>query len=152
MGDNGAGKSTLVKTISGVYRPDSGQYIFEGKEVTVASPRDATNLGIETVYQDLALCDNLDVVGNLYLGRETTQGLGGVPMGVLDEARMEQTARRVIGGVGGANPFGPFSDCHACRAGSARAWRWPDRSCGTPRLSCWTSPRPLWVSLRQRRC
>jgi len=100
VGDNGAGKSTLVKTISGVYRPDSGQYIFEGKEVTVASPRDATILGIETVYQDLALCDNLDVVGNLYLGRETTHGLGGVPVGVLDEARMEQTARRVIGELG----------------------------------------------------
>ena len=69
VGDNGAGKSTLIKVISGVYRPDSGEYFFEGRPVTVNSPKDATSLGIETVYQDLALCDNLDVVGNLYLGR-----------------------------------------------------------------------------------
>jgi ABC-type sugar transport system ATPase subunit len=70
VGDNGAGKSTLVKIISGAYKADSGTYIFDGKEVSVNSPGDANALGIETVYQDLALCDNLDVVANLYLGRE----------------------------------------------------------------------------------
>ena len=70
VGDNGAGKSTLVKTISGVYQPDAGQRFFDGRPVTVNNPRQATELGIETVYQDLALCDNLDVVANLYLGRE----------------------------------------------------------------------------------
>ncbi|HYF66469.1 MAG TPA: ATP-binding cassette domain-containing protein, partial [Herpetosiphonaceae bacterium] len=69
VGDNGAGKSTLIKTIAGAYRPDEGQYIWEGREVVVNSPREATDLGVETVYQDLALCDNLDVVANLYLGR-----------------------------------------------------------------------------------
>ena len=67
VGDNGAGKSTLVKIIAGTYQPDDGHYIFEGEEVTVNNPRQATNLGIQTVYQDLALCDNLDVVANLYL-------------------------------------------------------------------------------------
>lgn len=70
VGDNGAGKSTLIKVISGTYRADSGEYRCGGKAVTITRPRDATDLGIETVYQDLALCDNLDVVANLFLGRE----------------------------------------------------------------------------------
>ena len=96
VGDNGAGKSTLIKTISGVYHPDAGEYYFEGRHVSVSSPRDATSLGIETVYQDLALCDNLDVVANLYLGRE--QASAGT--GVLDEVTMEQRARQVIRELG----------------------------------------------------
>src|SRR5580700_3138633 len=70
VGDNGAGKSTLVKVMSGVHPPDSGKVFFDGREVTINSPRDSTNLGIETVYQDLALCDNLNVVANLYVGPE----------------------------------------------------------------------------------
>jgi D-xylose transport system ATP-binding protein len=96
VGDNGAGKSTLIKIISGAYRADAGQYIFDGREVTVNSPRDATALGIETVYQDLALCDNLDVVANLYLGRERVQGglLGWIK--AIDEIPMELEANRII--------------------------------------------------------
>ncbi len=74
VGDNGAGKSTLIKIIAGVYTPDSGDYLVDNKKVSVTRPQDATNLGIETVYQDLALCDNLDVVSNLFLGREETAG------------------------------------------------------------------------------
>jgi D-xylose transport system ATP-binding protein len=70
VGDNGAGKSTLIKCIAGTHTPDSGQIFFEGKEVTIHGPKDAARLGIEVVYQDLALCDNLDVVQNMYLGRE----------------------------------------------------------------------------------
>src|SRR5262249_60537142 len=70
VGDNGAGKSTLVKAIAGINLPDAGEMIFEGKPVTVRGPRDVTRIGIATVYQDLALCDNLDVVSNLFLGRE----------------------------------------------------------------------------------
>jgi D-xylose transport system ATP-binding protein len=70
VGDNGAGKSTLVKCIAGSHSPDSGQVIFEGTEVHINGPKDASRLGIEVVYQDLALCDNLDVVQNIYLGRE----------------------------------------------------------------------------------
>jgi D-xylose transport system ATP-binding protein len=95
VGDNGAGKSTLVKIISGVYTADSGDYIFEGKVVTVNSPGDANALGIETVYQDLALCDNLDVVANLYLGRESVRPFIPGVLEVMDEVNMEQNAREV---------------------------------------------------------
>ncbi|TML06566.1 MAG: sugar ABC transporter ATP-binding protein [Actinobacteria bacterium] len=70
VGDNGAGKSTLVKTISGIYEPDEGQFFFDGEPVVIRGPNDAAELGIATVYQDLALCDNLDVVANLFLGNE----------------------------------------------------------------------------------
>src|SRR5215212_3379715 len=70
VGDNGAGKSTLVKTIAGIHSADDGRIRFDGKEVSISKPQDATQLGIATVYQDLALCDNLDVVANLFLGRE----------------------------------------------------------------------------------
>ncbi|MBA3735193.1 MAG: sugar ABC transporter ATP-binding protein [Actinobacteria bacterium] len=70
VGDNGAGKSTLIKCVAGIHSPDSGQILFDGKPVHIHSPKDAARLGIEFVYQDLALCDNLDVVQNMYLGRE----------------------------------------------------------------------------------
>jgi D-xylose transport system ATP-binding protein len=96
VGDNGAGKSTLVKVIAGTYPPDSGQYRFEGKEVSVNNPRQAANLGIQTVYQDLALCDNLDVVANLYLGREETQSIIPGLFYSVDEITMEQRALRFI--------------------------------------------------------
>jgi D-xylose transport system ATP-binding protein len=90
VGDNGAGKSTLVKCIAGINSIDSGEYLFDGRPVTVHGPRDAANLGIEIVYQDLALCDNLDIVQNMFLGREPRSGL------VLDEATMEQKARETL--------------------------------------------------------
>src|SRR5438270_5173237 len=70
VGDNGAGKSTLVKTVSGIYSPDEGRFTFAGSEVRITGPQQAMALGIATVYQDLALCDNLDTVANLFLGRE----------------------------------------------------------------------------------
>jgi len=70
VGDNGAGKSTLIKCIAGIYSIDEGEVLFEGEHVTIHGPKDAARLGIEVVYQDLALCDNLDVVQNMYLGRE----------------------------------------------------------------------------------
>jgi D-xylose transport system ATP-binding protein len=92
VGDNGAGKSTLVKTIAGINIPDSGEILFEGHHVTVHGPRDPVALGISTVYQDLALCDNLDVVANLYLGREELQP----PILLLSEERMERRAREVL--------------------------------------------------------
>jgi D-xylose transport system ATP-binding protein len=90
VGDNGAGKSTLVKCVSGTYAIDSGEYLFEGKPVAVHSPRDAAALGIEIVYQDLALCDNLDIVQNMFLGRERTSGL------TLDEIAMERQAQQTL--------------------------------------------------------
>jgi D-xylose transport system ATP-binding protein len=70
VGDNGAGKSTLIKSIAGIHTTDSGETFFEGERVSISGPKDAAKLGIEVVYQDLALCDNLDVVQNMYLGRE----------------------------------------------------------------------------------
>lgn len=91
VGDNGAGKSTLVKTIAGIYRADSGEFAFDGKPVTIHSPKEAADLGIEVVYQDLALCDNLDIVQNMFLGREATSG--GI---VLDELTMEERARTTL--------------------------------------------------------
>ncbi|MEH6373457.1 ATP-binding cassette domain-containing protein [Streptomyces sp. KLMMK] len=90
VGDNGAGKSTLVKTIAGVGPADDGVVEWEGRPVTVDRPHAAQELGIATVYQDLALCDNLDVVGNLFLGREITRA------GVLDEVEMERRARELL--------------------------------------------------------
>ena len=90
VGDNGAGKSTLVKCVAGIHGIDSGDYLFEGKQVHVTNPRDAAGLGIEIVYQDLALCDNLDIVQNMFLGREPKAGL------VLDEAQMEIKARDTL--------------------------------------------------------
>jgi D-xylose transport system ATP-binding protein len=87
VGDNGAGKSTLVKTIAGTHTADSGEILFEGEPVSIHGPKDASRLGIEVVYQDLALCDNLDVVQNMYLGRELNRWQ------VLNEAEMaERTA------------------------------------------------------------
>jgi D-xylose transport system ATP-binding protein len=96
VGDNGAGKSTLVKIMAGTYQADSGQCIFEGREVSVNSPREASELGIETVYQDLALCDNLDVVANLYLGREKVQPVLTGFLNTVDEVAMEKEALRVV--------------------------------------------------------
>jgi D-xylose transport system ATP-binding protein len=93
VGDNGAGKSTLIKGIAGIHAFDKGEYLFDGKPVQVHSPRDANALGIEVVYQDLALCDNLDVVHNMFLGREQKK------MGLLDESAMETRARTTLDGL-----------------------------------------------------
>ncbi|MDQ2846058.1 MAG: ATP-binding cassette domain-containing protein [Actinomycetota bacterium] len=90
VGDNGAGKSTLVKCIGGTYPIDSGEYLFDGRQVSVHSPREAAALGIEIVYQDLALCDNLDVVQNMFLGRERHNGI------LLDEIAMEKAAQATL--------------------------------------------------------
>ena len=89
VGDNGAGKSTLVKAIAGIHPPDAGAIRFEGEEVRIKGPQDATELGIATVYQDLALCDNLDVVSNLFLGREQVAPGSGRLSRQLDEVKME---------------------------------------------------------------
>ena len=93
VGDNGAGKSTLIKCIAGIHTPDHGDFLFEGHKVEITGPRDATALGIEIVYQDLALCDNLDIVHNMFLGREKKRG------SVLDETGMESLARKTLDGL-----------------------------------------------------
>jgi ABC-type sugar transport system ATPase subunit len=90
VGDNGAGKSTLIKTIAGIWQQDRGEIFWEGRAVRFHSPKDATDLGIATVYQDLALADNLDIVQNMFLGREPLRH------GVLDEATMETEAKRTL--------------------------------------------------------
>src|SRR6187397_1279392 len=94
VGDNGAGKSTLIKSVAGIHAIDAGQIIFEGKEVHVSGPKDAAKLGIEVVYQDLALCDNLDVVQNMYLGREVRDLIFR-----LKEPLMEQRSAETLKGL-----------------------------------------------------
>jgi ABC-type sugar transport system ATPase subunit len=92
VGDNGAGKSTLIKCIAGIYSIDSGGVFFEGERVSIHGPKDSANLGIEVVYQDLALADNLDVVQNMFLGREELTG----PLRSLDEITMERRANETL--------------------------------------------------------
>jgi D-xylose transport system ATP-binding protein len=94
VGDNGAGKSTLIKCVAGIYSTDGGEIFFEGQPVTIHGPKDAARLGIEVVYQDLALCDNLDVVQNMYLGREERDWLWR-----LKEAPMEQRTTETLRGL-----------------------------------------------------
>ena len=93
VGDNGAGKSTLIKCIAGIYTPDGGDFLVDGTKVDIDGPREATALGIEVVYQDLALCDNLDIVHNMFLGREVKKGY------VLNESNMESLARKTLDGL-----------------------------------------------------
>jgi D-xylose transport system ATP-binding protein len=94
VGDNGAGKSTLIKCVAGIYSIDGGETRFEGKPVSIHGPKDAAKLGIEVVYQDLALCDNLDVVQNMFLGREQRD-----PLFRLKEAPMEQRTTETLKGL-----------------------------------------------------
>lgn len=93
VGDNGAGKSTLIKGIAGIHHFDSGTIIWQGNPVTIDSPKSASAIGIEFVYQDLALCNNLDVVRNMFLGRERRRGL------FLDEESMESAAKETLAGL-----------------------------------------------------
>ena len=91
VGDNGAGKTTLVKCIGGIHRADAGELIFDGTPRSINGPRDAASLGVEIVYQDLALCDNLDIVDNMFLGREEVSRLH-----TLDENSMENLAQKAL--------------------------------------------------------
>jgi ABC-type sugar transport system ATPase subunit len=90
IGDNGAGKSVMIKCIAGIHAPEGGEILWEGRPVRIRTPREAAALGIETVYQDLALCNNLDIVQNMYLGRERENGI------FLDEEAMEKTAGETL--------------------------------------------------------
>ncbi|MDW4549154.1 ATP-binding cassette domain-containing protein [Defluviimonas sp. D31] len=91
LGHNGAGKSTLIKCLSGAYQADSGEIFINGQKATIQNPRDARGYNIETIYQTLALADNLDAASNLFLGRELV-----TPMGFVDEARMEAETRKIM--------------------------------------------------------
>ena len=94
VGDNGAGKSVLIKCIAGIHEPDAGEIFWEGRHVRIRDPREAAALGVEVVYQDLALCDNLDVVENMFLGRER------LSRSLLDEDDMERAAAGTLSGLG----------------------------------------------------
>jgi D-xylose transport system ATP-binding protein len=129
LGDNGAGKSTLIKTIAGVYQPDGGEIWFDGRKVSVPSPRAASDLGIETVYQDLALCDNLNVIQNLFLGRE--RRTPNIPFldRFLDHRRMRKEAADVIQQLGSNlpslfNQIGALSGGQRQAVAVARALIW----------------------------
>lgn len=98
LGDNGAGKSTLVKIISGGLEPTSGRMLFEGNDFLARTPAEAKAAGIETVYQDLSLCTNVDVVANFFMGREITRKVFGIP--VLDERAMESVAAKALANAG----------------------------------------------------
>lgn len=98
LGDNGAGKTTLVKIVSGNILPDAGRLLFEGRPVAIDSPRTAKALGIETVYQDLSLCTNMDVVANFFMGRELTRTLFGLK--VLRERAMREETERTLSEIG----------------------------------------------------
>jgi len=93
VGDNGAGKSVLIRTVAGIHQPDRGELVWEGRPLRLRTPRDSADLGIETVYQDLALADNLDIVQNMFLGRERTH------VGFLDEESMETAASETLAGL-----------------------------------------------------
>ena len=96
VGDNGAGKSTLIKMVSGVYMPDEGEMFFDGQKLAITSPRDARDKGIETIYQDLALAENLDVGSNIFLGREILHSyLGGV-IKTVDRTKMREEAVKAL--------------------------------------------------------
>ncbi len=113
LGHNGAGKSTLIKCLSGAYQKDSGKIFVNGKEVEINNPRDARRHNIETIYQTLALADNLDASANLFLGRELTTGLG-----FVDDSRMEAETRRIMGRL---NPnFQKFSSPVSALSGGQR--------------------------------
>lgn len=113
LGHNGAGKSTLIKCLSGAYQADHGQIFINGQEVTINNPRDAREYNIETIYQTLALADNLDAASNLFLGRELVTGGG-----LLDDARMEAETRRILARL---NPnFKKFKDPVSALSGGQR--------------------------------
>ena len=146
VGDNGAGKSTLVKTLSGVFPPDDGQILVDGNTVTMSNPRDAASLGIETVYQDLALAPDLDAAANVFLGRELRR------LRILhDQAEMRrQTAARFKElGVGLVQDLRVRS--LRSPAVSASRWQSPGPPCGLGTSSSWMSPPPRLASSRRGR-
>lgn len=104
VGDNGAGKSTLMKTITGVYRADSGEVSFQGQDISYADTGAIRRLGVEMIYQDLALARQQTVASNIFLGREPVRKLFGLPLGLVDRPKMEAEARRMIERLGARIP------------------------------------------------
>ncbi len=130
VGDNGAGKSTLIKAIAGVQPADSGQASFQGQPVKLSTPQAATSLGIATVYQDLALCENLDVVANLFLGQEVSNG----GPSVLDETAMEQKTIELLDSLGVTTLRSVRTDVERLSGGQRQAIAIARSMLGEPKL------------------
>lgn len=127
VGDNGAGKSTLIKTMSGIIRPDRGEFRYQGKTVDIKGPNDAKELGIQTVYQDLALCDNLDAVQNLFLGREKTGSrlFGSRIMRAESQQRAREVLKRMrLDSISLTRPVGAMSGGQRQNIAIARSILW----------------------------
>jgi D-xylose transport system ATP-binding protein len=133
VGDNGAGKSTLIKAIAGVQPADSGEARFEGRAVKLNTPQAATAIGIATVYQDLALCENLDVVANLFLGQELSNG-------VLDETAMEQKANELLDSLGVTTLRSVRTDVERLSGGQRQAVAISRSMLGEPNLALLDEP------------
>ena len=146
VGDNGAGKSTLVKCVSGIYGHDAGEFRFEGRPVTIHNPRDAATLGIEIVYQDLALCDNLDIVQNMFLGREKRTGI------VLDDPTMEQLAAKTLASLAVRTVSSVRQRVASLTGGQRQRSPSPKPCCGTAGWSSSTNPPPPSAWPRRPRC
>ena len=128
VGDNGAGKSTLIKCVAGIYSTDNGEIFFDGKQVTIHGPKDAAKLGIEVVYQDLALADNLDVVQNMYLGREEHDFLFRLREAAMEQRTSETLASLAVTTISSVRqPVATLSGGQRQSVAVARAVMWNNR-------------------------
>ena len=147
IGDNGAGKSTLVKILTGFHKPDAGRIFVHGEEVQLKSVTHARSLGIDTVFQDLALVPGLSVYHNMFLNREITHGIG--PVRFLNNRVMRKRSREYLDDIG-VRVLSMDAEVARCQAASARRSRSPARPTRTPRSSCSTSRSPRWARAKGR--